>query len=140
MIRKAHLYWFDRDSLAAADSLFPSDEQESNTHSESLQPRDDTIIAAEAPHTQHHRLYVRKLVCMSTSGYWCTDLSQRAARLILCLVQATVGRAEVDQLLQWLIEQKGLPPQRADCTGVSADGSWSLFTNTDVKEGEVRAA
>jgi hypothetical protein len=43
----------------------------------------------------------------------------------------------VDTFLQWLIEKKGLPPQRADCTGVCADGTLSLFSNSDVGEGEV---
>ncbi|KAK9917898.1 hypothetical protein WJX75_009348 [Coccomyxa subellipsoidea] len=51
-------------------------------------------------------------------------------------LKATVGRTEVDNFLLWLIEQKGLPPQRTDCTGVNTDGTWSLIANTAVKEGE----
>ena len=43
----------------------------------------------------------------------------------------------MDKFLLWLIEQKGLPPQCTDCTGVNTDGTWSLIANTAVKEGEV---
>ena len=53
-------------------------------------------------------------------------------------LQTSAGGTEVDNLIRWLIEQKGLPAQRADCVGVNADGTWSFFTNTDVREGEVR--
>ncbi|CAL8465053.1 g4588 [Coccomyxa elongata] len=50
--------------------------------------------------------------------------------------KTSTERTEVDNLVRWLIEQKGLPPQRTDCVGINADGTWSFFTNTDVREGE----
>ena len=43
----------------------------------------------------------------------------------------------MENLVRWLIEVKGLPPQKADVTGAMPDGSWSAFTNQDVNEGEV---
>lgn len=53
--------------------------------------------------------------------------------------QASHSKTDVDELVQWMIERKGLPPQRADCTGVSSDGSLSLFANTDVQADEARS-
>ena len=50
-------------------------------------------------------------------------------------VQSTSNAS--DSLVRWLIEEKGLPPQRADVTAARPDGSWAAFANQDVKEGEV---
>lgn len=50
-------------------------------------------------------------------------------------VQSIANASE--SLVRWLIEEKGLPPQRADVTAVRPDGSWGAFANQDVKEGEV---
>ena len=50
-------------------------------------------------------------------------------------VQSTTNASE--SLVRWLIEEKGLPPQRADVTAARPDGSWAAFANQDVKEGEV---
>ena len=50
-------------------------------------------------------------------------------------VQSITNASE--SLVRWLIEEKGLPPQRADVTAVRPDGSWAAFANQDVKEGEV---
>ena len=43
-----------------------------------------------------------------------------------------------DVLVRWLIEQRGLQPQRADvtCTG---DGACTLIANQDTQAGQVRA-
>ena len=50
-------------------------------------------------------------------------------------VQSITNASE--SVVRWLIEEKGLPPQRGDVTAVRPDGSWAAFANQDVKEGEV---
>ena len=52
-------------------------------------------------------------------------------------MQVQGSTASVESLVRWLIEVKGLPPQRADVTGARPDGSWTAFTNQDIKAGEV---
>ena len=53
------------------------------------------------------------------------------------LMQVQADTTSVESLVRWLIEVKGLPPQRADVTGARPDGSWTAFTNQDIKAGEV---
>ena len=55
--------------------------------------------------------------------------------ILVVQVQSITNASE--SLVRWLIEEKGLPPQRADVTAVRPDGSWAAFANQDVKEGEV---
>ena len=52
-------------------------------------------------------------------------------------MQVQANTTSVQSLVRWLIEVKGLPPQRADVTGAKPDGSWTAFTNQDIKAGEV---
>ena len=52
-------------------------------------------------------------------------------------MQVQANTTSVESLVRWLIEVKGLPPQRADVTGARPDGRWTAFTNQDIKAGEV---
>ncbi|CAL5229330.1 g12636 [Coccomyxa viridis] len=66
------------------------------------------------------------------------DLSGRASRRLpkAGLTEVQANTTSVQSLVRWLIEVKGLPPQRADVTGARPDGSWTAFTNQDIKAGE----
>ena len=71
---------------------------------------------------------------MLLCGYHCATVE--VIRSVHVVQVQSIVKAS-DSLVRWLIEEKGLPPQRADVTAARPDGSWAAFANQDVKEGEV---
>lgn len=81
------------------------------------------------------RRYRGELTSSARCTASCLECSVKDTNAIALQVQGS--KSSVKNLMRWLIEAKGLPPQKADVIGVRPDGEWTAFTNQDIKEGEV---